>query len=532
MFSRQYVINETKVRKQPKLTISGRTETIASLAQQRIWLHEKINFESSDLSVYNLIVPFIIKRGSLLIERIHSILLILIEQYMVFRTAVRFDPETNQIKQYILPLVDAIYSFEHSRNVATLEELDRLLTNESVRKHFDMEKGKVLRCHIIERTDDYHDVSLHENDLIVISFHHIALDANSAKPFIQAFKQACWINRHQQPTLLIPQYIDVALYEQAMLADTSTDSKMNKARRFWSNLMNGYDWTKTQDFISNKNKTNKKSFGRSYSVAFTLDQQLVDGMALYATENNITMFSLCLACYYILLMKLVNDDDKNDLCIASVMANRSQGMENMIGMFVNVVPYRMKMEPEGSFSYLTRKVQELSNNILEHAYLPYQHIINSYEQRDQQALPSILFQYESLVSSLTAKNNKEFTIDGDIDLGMYFDRDRLHGNGVVAFDTFLTISHDHHAKSIECFFDCSADIYQNQTDVDLLAKRFKHILTQLFGSQALDNSITRHSDMPIYQLSLVLPEDIDEIKRAVFFRLQTIENEGIFFYFD
>ncbi|CAF4013774.1 unnamed protein product, partial [Adineta steineri] len=30
--------------------------------------------------------------------------------------------------------------------------------------------------------------------------------------------------------------------EQALLADTNIDSKMSKARRYWSNLVNGYDW--------------------------------------------------------------------------------------------------------------------------------------------------------------------------------------------------------------------------------------------------------------------------------------------------
>ncbi|CAF1561671.1 unnamed protein product [Adineta ricciae] len=507
MLSRKRLTNGANVRREPELVGSGQKEAIASFPQQRIWLHEKFHFDSSDFSVYNIILPLIVEHGSLLIERIHSILLSLIDEHTVFRTSVSFNSESNQIMQYIQPLTQDIYSFQHSRNITTLEQLDHLLTHESVGKHFDIEKGKVLRCHVVERTNNYHDLSLHENDLLIISFHHIAFDNSSLRPFLKAFKKACWKNFHEKPTLSALQYIDFALYEQKMLADKNIDSKMNKARQFWSKLMKGYDWNKKPYLAHNENKINKTSPGRGYSTSFSLEQHIVDGMMLYAAKNHITMFSLSLACYYILLMKLINNNNNNnDLCVAGVIANRfKEEMKDMIGMFVNLVLYRIIIEPENSFNYLTQKVQRLSNDVLEYACLPYQHIINSHEQREQQVLPSASLQYESLISSLTAKNAMETTIDGNVDMGLYFDRDRSHGNGITLFDITLTIAHDHHTKSTECFFDCSADIVQNQDNVDFIGKRFKHILTQLFSSSIIDE--------PIYKLSIILPDEQQVLNR-------------------
>ncbi|CAF0774929.1 unnamed protein product [Adineta steineri] len=174
--------------------------------------------------------------------------------------------------------------------------------------------------------------------------------------------------------------------------------------------------------------------------------------------------------------------DDDDLCVGGVTANRpKQEMKDMIGMFVNLVPYRMKMEAKNSFEYLIRKIQQLSSDFLEHSCLPYQHIINSQDQQNHQVLPSTLFQYESLVSSVTAKNNIESsTIKGNYVLAVYFDRDRSH----------------------ECFLDCSIDTFKSQTNVDLLANRFQHMLKQLFSSSS---SSVIHE--PIYKLSIVLPTE-------------------------
>ncbi|CAF4041132.1 unnamed protein product, partial [Adineta steineri] len=524
MLSRKRIIARTNAHKEPQLTTSGRTEAVASFVQQRIWLHEQLYFHSSDLSVYNILVPLVIKQGSLSIERVRSILLTLIEQHSVLRTAVRFNPQNNEIEQYIQATTDDIYSFKHSRGISTSDQLDQLLTNESIGKHFDIESGRVVRCHIIQRSNDEYDHRLSEGDLVAITFHHISFDNSSLKPFIEAFKKACLTDHRQQPILSIPQYIDFTLYEQSMLADTRVDSKMNKARQFWSNLMDGYDWNRTRQLIPGETDTKQIRSARGFSTTFSVNQRIVNAMMLCASSNNSTMFALSLACYYAFLFKLMNDDD---LCVAGNIANRFvQETKDMIGMFVNLAPYRMKIEPNKSFDHLVRKVQQLSSSILEHGCLPYQHIINSYDQRGHQVLPSTLFHYESLMSSITQSNKLEGTTDEGTVLGIYFDRDRSHGNGIALFDLSVTIAHDHHSRSTECFLDCSADIFKNQADVDLLANRFQHVLTQLFCSLMTDDPMHNQSNMPISKLSLILPEETEEMQGVIFCKLPTIVNEA------
>ncbi|CAF4014259.1 unnamed protein product, partial [Adineta steineri] len=322
MFQKKKRTVATTDHKVQRLEISGRIEAVASSAQQRIYMHENLYFRASDLSIYNSLVPLQIKRGSVSIEHIRLSLAAVIQQHTVLRTAICFNPIRNEIEQKIQPLTDGTYSFEHSSGISTLERLDSLLTNESIGKCFDVENGKVLRCHVVQRSPNNHDDFLHEGDLIIFVIHHIAFDLSSYKPFLKAFERACWAKEYQQSLLTMPQYIDFALYEQALLADTSAESKMNKARRFWANLMHGYDWDKIRHLVPDEDRTDQHYSGRGYTTAFTINQDVVDSMMLFASTNNVTMFSLSLACYYAFLFKLTNHDD--DLCVVSSAANRPE----------------------------------------------------------------------------------------------------------------------------------------------------------------------------------------------------------------
>ncbi|CAF1230222.1 unnamed protein product [Adineta steineri] len=392
MFQKKKRTTTTTDHKGQRLKISGQTEAVASSAQQRIYMHENLYFSGSDLSVYNSLVPLQMKRGSVSIEHIRLSLVSVIQQHTVLRTAIRFNPIRNQIEQNIQPLTDDIYSFEHSRGVSTSEQLDHLLTNESIGKHFDVENGKVLRCHVVQRSFENHDDSLQEDDLIIFVVHHIAFDLSSYKPFLKAFERACWANEYQQSVLTIPQYIDFALYEQAQLADTSAESKMNKARRFWANLMHEYDWDRIRHLVPDEDQIDRLHSGRGYSTAFTIDQDVVESMMLFTSTNNVTMFSLSLACYYTFLFKLTNHDD--DLCVVSSAANRPEKeLQDMIGMFVNLLLYRIKIDPNTTFKHLVQQVQHLSTEILEHASLPYQQIIDSQGKREINVLPSTFFHF-------------------------------------------------------------------------------------------------------------------------------------------
>ncbi|CAF4441251.1 unnamed protein product, partial [Adineta steineri] len=138
----------------------------------------------------------------------------------------------------------------------------------------------------MQRSNDEHDHLLMEGDLLAITFHHISFDNSSLKPFIEALKKACWTDPHQQPVSSTPQYIDFTLYEQTMLADRRMNSKMNEARQFWSNLMDGYDWNRIRQLVPDNIDSNRIRSGRGFSTTFSINEHVVDAMMLCASSNN------------------------------------------------------------------------------------------------------------------------------------------------------------------------------------------------------------------------------------------------------
>jgi hypothetical protein len=511
---------EAHVRREPPLTlkVSGRLQAPASFAQQRIWLHEHIYFDhqSSSLALYNILLPLKIKCGSMSIERIRLAILSMLEKHTVLRTAVRFNDETGQLEQVVQPLSHDLYSFEHTRNVRSTEQLQAMLTAESATNYFDVEQGRVVRCHLIQINQDDQSDQLHTGDLLAFTVHHIAFDSASLPLFAMAFVEAYQQYGSRQTPNRAPQYIDFTLYEQAQLQSSSA----NQARQFWTALLHGYDWTKT--FLQPTGRAQNASeirSGRGYAVAFTLKSDIVQAQMDYAASHNISIFQLYLACYYIFMFKL---GAGQDMCLASTSINRPlPEMKTMIGMFANTIPYRIKLDPNDTFYKFALQVQRLCLSTFEHLHLPYQHILGV-QSNERQPTPQAFFHYESLMSTVTYATTQELTIGGENNtvLDSYHDRDRGHGNGVSLFDLILAISHSHHAKTTECILECSADLFDDEKDIERLAARFQYMLEQLFLEQNFDLFTE-----PINHLSFLLPQEINEIQLTLFTRLPNI-NQG------
>ncbi len=65
-----------------------------------------------------------------------------------------------------------------------------------------------------------------------------------------------------------------------------------------------------------------------------------------------TLFQLCRAIYYTFLFKLTGH---RDLIVSGFVANRMQpGLDSIIGLFVNLVPYRFEIESEETFEELLK----------------------------------------------------------------------------------------------------------------------------------------------------------------------------------
>jgi len=499
------------------------SKSIASSAQQRIWLDEQIYFNSLvSPACYNILLPLTIKHGSMSIARIRSAITATLERHTILRTAVYFNEENGRLEQAVQPIMkDLNYSFQVTCGAKSPEEIDTLIVTEFTTHFAQLDRGLVVRCHLIKMDVDDME-NLNADDLIIFVFHHIAFDMGSAGPFIDTFTQAYDLAEPLGSTL---QYIDYALYEHTQIVDPASNSKMNQARRFWSMVMNGYDWnTKYSLFIDSTKNTNMRS-GRGHAISFALESDLVHAQIQCAMSNDVSMFQLGLSCFFAFLYRLYNSQT-DDFCVTSPISNRLlPETKTMIGMFVNLLSYRIKIDHTESFITLMLRVRQLCIDVLEHAQLPYQEIIGNVSNSSSTKIP-FHFQYESTVSSVTYGSKRDFKTKDAILQG-YPGRNWSHSNGTALNDLSLIMIHNYHDQTTYFIFEYSTDLYDDAM-IHLIARRFQHFLLQIFSSN-VEMMQLNQSLKPISKLSVLLPEDAEEIQRTIFCRLPHIVHTGMTF---
>jgi len=267
-----------------------------------------------------------------------------------------------------------------------------------------------------------------------------------------------------------------------------------------------------------RSSTNQRS-GSASVARISFDDDISTRFLNFASSNQVTLFQLGLATFYAFLFKLTHD--QRDLCISCFNANRYRTeLHNIIGMFVSSIPYRIQLDSQWSFDELVRHVREQCLAIFEHSHYPLQHILADFHANQSNA--SFL---ESAFDFITISSN----IDQ-----LSFDGTRLEqvslepSSEVAKYDFMLRFVYDSKLNDgrLSCRFVCSRDLF-DETTVATIARRFQHLFFELFSADTITVQIEQ-SIKSIGKLSLILPEEAEEMQRTVFHRLSNIVNQGMY----
>ncbi|CAF0904258.1 unnamed protein product, partial [Didymodactylos carnosus] len=451
----------------------------ASFVQERIWYNEKIRFDQSRYAMFNM--PFLLKvvSGQISIRRLKLAISHIINKNSVLRTSLNYDSNDQCLKQTLKPmLIDDdqhpfYYTFE-CITISNTSELEVILFNEETcRTYFDLDNGIVFRCRIIRCSSHTNKDLLATNDYVLFNFHHIAFDGSSVGLFFNDLRLVyCNDNRVYSPEDSL-QYIDYSQYEKKM--------DVSKAKAFWKQLLDGYDLCEDSQLPYDYRLTSdSKRTGLGTCITFQLDKHVVDTMSEYAQELQVSMFQLCLAFFFVYLFKLSNG--KTDQCVGSVNANRyREELQSILGMFVNLSPYRLKIDPELSFHDIVLQVQQLCLEVLQYAYLPYQEILLLHGQTTGNRLPFIetFFQLESSTAS-----SSHIILDNDTVLRPLLDNeDVIQKRYTSKYDLSLVINYDFTDRSMKCSFSGTNDLYTPET-LKTLSERYQILLSKIFISSS------------------------------------------------
>ncbi|CAF1356548.1 unnamed protein product [Adineta steineri] len=163
-----------------------------------------------------------------------------------------------------------------------------------------------------------------------------------------------------------------------------------------------------------------------------------------------------MALFYIFLFKLTQD--QNDLCISCHNANRYKiELQNMMGMFISTLPYRMKLDSSWSFNELVKQVQDKCISILEHSHYPLQNILN-----DIHANQSNVSFLQTVFDFITRSPDiDQFSFD-DVNLKPIELKQSVE---IAKFDFMLTFIYNPMSNDdmLSCRIVCSHDLFEDMT---------------------------------------------------------------------
>jgi bacitracin synthase 3 len=133
-----------------------------------------------------------------------------------------------------------------------------------------------------------------------------------------------------------------------------------KARKYWGNLLEGYNGTAV---VPRRNVPGTFHEGEGYKreeITFVLDSARTKALNGLATKNRVTLSVIIQTLWGLLL---TNYNGKNDVVFGIVVSGRPSeidGVESMVGLFINTIPVRIRFKETAKFSDLIRQVQEES----------------------------------------------------------------------------------------------------------------------------------------------------------------------------
>ena len=295
----------------------------------------------------------------LCIAHVEKSLKILSERHDILRTAFSYENVSEPL-QVVLKDRDIAFCFEDKRRLSSDEIAGWMeaYKAEDRKKSFNLKKDPLLRASFIRVGEEAYE--------IIWSFHHIILDGWSIAVLNAEFwdiYNAVTAGRK----LRLPGPVQYKSYIQWL-------EKRNKRNDidYWLNHLNGY--SKLATVARNHQSESYQASEYDFRLSKTLTGQLEE----MAQKNNSTLNAMMQAIWGTLLAKYNNTRDVVFGAVVSGRPSCLEGVESMVGMFINTIPVRVSYDERTSFAQLASQVTRDGVKARDHQYSLLAEIQSSY----------------------------------------------------------------------------------------------------------------------------------------------------------
>ncbi|MFL5349027.1 MAG: condensation domain-containing protein, partial [Hyalangium sp.] len=330
-----------------------------SFAQQRLWFMDQLEPGSP---AYN--IPAAVRMvGTLDVAALERSASELVRRHESLRTTFRQEQEGPvQVIGPATPVTVSVVDLGHLPEGSRDEEALRLAREEALRP-FDLIRGPLFRATLLKLSPQEH--------ILLLTMHHIVSDGWSMGVFIREVATLYDAQLSGRPSPLSEpglQYVDYAAWQRGWLQGEVLDTQLG----FWRRQLTGAP--PVLELPTDRPRPAMQSF-RGSTVPVRLSKEASEALKALCQKENATPFMALLAGWQVVLSRYSGQDD---ISVATPIAGRNRGaLEGLIGVFINTLVLRARVDGTLSFRQLLGQVRETTLGAYAHQDLPFEKLVDA-----------------------------------------------------------------------------------------------------------------------------------------------------------
>ncbi|MCP4157321.1 MAG: hypothetical protein GY757_56950 [bacterium] len=415
-----------------------------SSAQKRLYIQQQIEGENTN---YNM-PQIVLLEGDLEWTKSDVIFAEMMRRHESLRTSFKeiSHGEPVQIIREEVPL--------NIRFLEKREEDIRTYVNEFI-KPFDLSKAPLMRVEIIKIGEQRH--------YLMLDMHHIITDAYSHEIFVDEL-MALYTGREISEHRI--SYKDFSRWQNRMF----TSGAIKKQEEYWWGVFK--DGVPVMNLVTDFPRPALRTQAGD-QVEFELDENMTAALNRAATETGTTLFMILMAAYYVLAAKIA---DQEDIVVGIDISGRTHAdLENIIGMFVNILALRNYPEKEKNFRQFTAEVRKNALDAYENQQYPFEELVrNVAKKREPGRNPLFDITFAMLNVDIAGKETSRPNLDNELKVTRCEFEDKK-----IKYDLGFVCDKLRDKIIVKCYY--STELF-NRSTIEKLKLRYSGILTQVIDN--------------------------------------------------
>jgi tyrocidine synthetase-3 len=330
-----------------------------SFSQERLWFLHQL-----DENIISYHVPRIVRlRGKLDVSLMERTFNEIIRRHEILRTV--FPTVDGQPIQKILEPFEIKIPVINLTGISPDAQPTRIeeLTLAEGQKRFDFQKGPLMRLTLLKLKEKEH--------LLMSTEHHFIHDGWTQgvllKEFIAIYSAFYQGKPSPLPELPI-QYADFTIWQKNHMQGEILDMHL----AYWQKKLAGLP--PVLELPMDRPRPHVSS-GKGGIRHLYLSEQLSDSLKAFSKKKGVTLFITMLTVFKVLLYRYTG---REDLCVGTGIANRRyKEIETLIGMIINTLPLRTRLEANLTFNQCLKLVKTTCIEAYEYEDTPFEKIVEA-----------------------------------------------------------------------------------------------------------------------------------------------------------